>query len=228
MMQVETEKQTNKTALIAGMVIFVALFIGCLVIPKGVAQLINQPISSEQSFFITRLLFWVCIGLLYLYTAKVERLPLLLWPEQTFNFTTSLKWIVILLIVVFLGSACINMTIKFLGLGGMSLSSNAAKAMLQMGIPLRLFTVLTAAVTEEILFRGYLIPRLQLFFKNAYLPAIISSVIFGFAHFRYGTIVNIVAPIYIGLIFSFYYHKFRNLKVLIIVHFIIDFIAFRE
>ena len=87
---------------------------------------------------------------------------------------------------------------------------------------LLIFTSLTAGVTEELLFRAYLIPRLQLFFKKPYMSAILSSVIFGLLHFGFGTAINVLGPIVIGIIFSFHYLKYRNIKILIICHFIWD------
>jgi membrane protease YdiL (CAAX protease family) len=40
---------------------------------------------------------------------------------------------------------------------------------------LLVFTCLTAGITEEIIFRGYLLPRLEILLKNKNLSVIISS-----------------------------------------------------
>jgi membrane protease YdiL (CAAX protease family) len=85
-------------------------------------------------------------------------------------------------------------------------------------------TAITAGITEELMLRAYLIPRLQLLFKNDYIPVIVSSVLFGFLHFGYGTALNIVGPMVIGLIFGFHYVRYRNIKILIIVHFLWDYL----
>lgn len=87
------------------------------------------------------------------------------------------------------------------------------------------FTALTAGVTEEFIFRGYLQPRLTVIFKNPYAAIILSSLLFGLLHFKYGTLANVIGPIFIGLIFSLYYWKYRNLTVLILCHFLWDLIS---
>jgi membrane protease YdiL (CAAX protease family) len=94
-----------------------------------------------------------------------------------------------------------------------------------MGAPLKLFTVATASIAEELIFRGYLMSRLQLYFKNTWAPVVISGVIFGLDHAAYGTLSNVLGPLFIGLLFGWRYQKYRNLKILIICHFAIDFIA---
>jgi uncharacterized protein len=85
--------------------------------------------------------------------------------------------------------------------------------------------VITAAVCEELIFRGYLMPRLQLYFKSKWFPIIISALIFGAGHAAYGTIINTAVPLFIGLLFGWYYQQYRNIKVLILCHFLIDFIS---
>ena len=82
-----------------------------------------------------------------------------------------------------------------------------------------------AGVVEELIFRGYIQTRLQLFFKKAYMPIILSSVMFGIVHIGYGTIPQIIVPCFIGLVMAIHYYKYRNIKILIICHFLYDFIA---
>ena len=91
--------------------------------------------------------------------------------------------------------------------------------------PLLIFTCLTAGITEELVFRGYLMPRLQLFFKNNYASIVISSLLFGLMHVGYGTIFQVVGSMMIGLVFAIHYQKFRNIKILIFCHFFWDFMS---
>jgi membrane protease YdiL (CAAX protease family) len=88
---------------------------------------------------------------------------------------------------------------------------------------LLVFTALTAGITEELMFRAYLIPKLQILFKSAYAPPILSSVFFGFLHVGYGTALNVAGPMVIGLVFGFHYMKYRNIKILMIAHFLWDY-----
>jgi hypothetical protein len=88
---------------------------------------------------------------------------------------------------------------------------------------LLLFTCLTAGITEELIFRGYLLPRLEILFKNKWAAIIISALLFGLAHGGYGDLSKMLVPFIIGFIFAFYYTRYRSLTVLIICHFLIDF-----
>ena len=92
-------------------------------------------------------------------------------------------------------------------------------------LPLKFFIAFTAGVVEEFIFRGYLLPRLQLFFSSKHWPIVIGAILFGLAHFRYGTIMNVAGPIILGLIVGYHYQKYRNIKVLIITHFLYDFVV---
>jgi membrane protease YdiL (CAAX protease family) len=87
------------------------------------------------------------------------------------------------------------------------------------------FTIITAGVTEELLIRGYLQPRLEKIFKNSIVGIICSAVFFGLLHLGHGTFYYVVNTFCIGLVFAFFYYKFKNIKILIIVHIIWDFLG---
>jgi membrane protease YdiL (CAAX protease family) len=87
------------------------------------------------------------------------------------------------------------------------------------------FTPLTAGIVEELIFRGYLQPRMEIFLKKPYLAIIVSSLLFGLLHYKYGTLFNMVGPFFIGAVFAYHYWKFRNIGMLIICHFLWDLIA---
>lgn len=89
-------------------------------------------------------------------------------------------------------------------------------------IPLILFTSITAGITEELLFRGYLIPRLEIIVKKTYLSILISSILFGLIHYSYDTLIQVIGPFSIGLVLALHYQKYRNIKILIICHFLWD------
>lgn len=183
---------------------------------------IAPALSKNALILISRLLFWVYVFAIWAYAVKVEKYPMLFWTEQKYNIGIGILSVVLVLLAVIAGSAIINITIKLL-----HLTPSGAVIKTFANIPgwLKLFTVFTAAVGEELIFRGYLIPRLQLYFKSIWVSIIISAVLFGLAHASYGTISNTLGPLYIGLVFGWYYQKYRNIKVLMICHFIIDFVA---
>ncbi|MEF9477985.1 CPBP family intramembrane metalloprotease [Chryseobacterium sp. 1B4] len=86
------------------------------------------------------------------------------------------------------------------------------------------FTSLTAAIVEEFLMRGYIQSRIEKIYNPA-IGIIISAVLFGILHSTYGTIAQVLGPLFIGLVFGLFYKRYSNIKVLIICHFMIDFIA---
>ena len=179
-------------------------------------------LSFSASFFISRILFWLCLAALWTCAIKIEKLPLLLWDEKTHKPLFYIISIVLIMVVVIAGSSIISIVTRKIGLGE---QSSQLKQMLGLSVPIKLFTVFTAAIAEELFFRGYLLSRLQLYFKGSWLPVIISSLIFGLAHVSYGTILNMAGPLFIGLVFAWHYQKYRNIKILMVCHFLIDFFA---
>jgi membrane protease YdiL (CAAX protease family) len=86
------------------------------------------------------------------------------------------------------------------------------------------FICLTAGVTEELIFRGYVMTRLSLLFKNDYAAIIVSALGFSALHYGYKSLHELIFAFLIGIVFGIYYQKYRNIKVLIAAHFLIDLI----
>lgn len=82
-------------------------------------------------------------------------------------------------------------------------------------LPLVFAIPLIAAVTEEVFFRGILQPRVGLW---------ASSLLFGLVHIGYGTILQVVAPILLGLLFGLLFLRTRSLWAPIAAHFTFDFV----
>ena len=176
-------------------------------------------------FFVSRLLIWGSLGFVFYYARFIEQQPLLIWKESVNNIGFYFLSVLAVLGVVYFGSGIIG-SILF----AITHSKGSAKLfeMVQFfkhNIPLLLFTAATAGVVEELLFRGYLQPRLEILFKNSWVAIIVSALLFGLLHITYGTLTNVLIPIFIGLVFAWYYKKYRNIKVLIACHFLIDTIS---
>ena len=174
--------------------------------------------------YFAKSLLWAWLFLIYLFAIKIEKQRFLLWEEKT-NYSFLFYTISILSIsglVIFSGYLT-HILVRFASKPEQSLLLKEMLDYLHTHILLLVFTSLTAGVVEELIFRGYLIPRLNMLFNNRYLSVIVSALIFGVSHFRYGTVVNIIFPTFIGLIFGFHYQKYKNLKLLILIHFFIDF-----
>lgn len=80
---------------------------------------------------------------------------------------------------------------------------------------LLLLLPLVSGVTEEVFFRGFLQPRIGL---------VASSLLFGLAHIGYGTILQVVAPVLLGLFFGLLYRLSRTLWAPIAAHFTFNFV----
>lgn len=83
----------------------------------------------------------------------------------------------------------------------------------------------TAAVGEELLFRGFLQGRLQLLFGTGrvagLLAALVQAGLFGLAH-AYQCPTGILVTASLGLVFGLFYLRSRNLWTLVLAHGLID------
>ena len=180
---------------------------------------------NATMLFVSRLLYWLCAALLWLYAHKVEQQDLLLRKEQPYPFSTYIVSAVLIFLTLFAGSIAINLILKAAKLTQTSSRLYELVSIFRQNTPLLLFTSLTAGVTEELMFRGYLQTRFEKLFNNPYIAIFLSSLLFGLLHYRYGTIANVLVPFFIGFVFAIYYWKYRNIKVLIVCHFLWDLIA---
>lgn len=214
-----TDRPITNMNVLRGLVLCLVLYIMWAVITKLIIPELLPGLTPSSLIFISRILFWLYVLAVWLFAVKVEKNPLLLWPENKIKLLTAVVSVLLILLIVIVGSGIFSALIKYIGLHQ---ESSALKSLYSSSIPLKLFVVVTAAITEELIFRGYLIPRLQLFFKGKWLPVVISALIFGLAHLSYGTWINLLVPVLVGLVFGWYYQKYCNIKILMICHFIID------
>ncbi|MCK4663322.1 MAG: CPBP family intramembrane metalloprotease [Bacteroidales bacterium] len=213
---------TTKRNTIIGICITSFLFVCLMTNLFGLIHL-KKNITSK---WIDEIEFWLFLGLVLLTILKVEKTKLLLWRE------TKRKWYFypLSVIIVFSSAVIVAITVpfifKFLGL---PINQSVLKSSVNfycIDKMLMIFACLTAGVVEEFIFRGYLMPRLEILFKHGWLVVILSSLLFGIAHISGLSLVGIIVPILIGFVFSFHYYKYRNLIVLIVAHFLIDFASF--
>ena len=88
------------------------------------------------------------------------------------------------------------------------------------------FVYLTASValTEEFIFRGYLLNEFKKLSKNSIIPIIITSVLFGLFHIFQGSIIQVIITTVIGLILALCKEKIKDCSLLslIIAHGVYD------
>ncbi len=91
-------------------------------------------------------------------------------------------------------------------------------------LALAVVLVVVVAVSEELIFRGYLINRLRTATGNTAAAVVLSSVVFALGHGYEGSLGVITVGV-MGLIFSLIYLWRQSLVVPIVLHFLQDFIA---
>ncbi len=83
--------------------------------------------------------------------------------------------------------------------------------------------VLVVAFAEEIIFRGYLLARFQEVTDSTWISVFLSTILFALGH-AYEGAAGIMAVSYIGLVFSVLFLWKRSLAMVIVLHFLTDFI----
>lgn len=89
------------------------------------------------------------------------------------------------------------------------------------------YVALTAGITEEIIYRGFLIFAIAYLFPTLSIWAVIliSSLLFGLAHTYQGVTTGVLRTTLFGVIFSILYIAIGSILPLIILHILIDYIA---
>ncbi|HZY37258.1 MAG TPA: type II CAAX endopeptidase family protein [Mucilaginibacter sp.] len=180
--------------------------------------------SYTYLFVISRFIIWATLGLMLLYARYAEVQKFILWGEEKYDWTFYLLWIFVLYLLCFM-SQIISAIPYLLGLHEKSPSLLRLTHLLKQYPALGMLTAITAGITEELFFRGYLMSRLALFFKNYHHQVLISAALFCAIHISYHYWGEIIFTFSLGLIFGYHYQRFRNIKVLIVVHFIVDAVA---
>lgn len=181
--------------------------------------------STTSIMWWSRIACWVAVLIIYLYARNIEREKLLPWGNKKSNFIFFILSVVAILLALIVASVAISLIEKVIRVPHDSKVMDRIVAAMCGNKPLLLFTCLTAAVTEELMFRGYLMPRLQVLSGKPWLSIVFSSLLFGLAHFGYHDFNHMFFPFIIGLVFAIHYYKYRNLAILITCHFLIDFIS---
>ncbi|WP_294287309.1 type II CAAX endopeptidase family protein [uncultured Chryseobacterium sp.] len=181
--------------------------------------------SMTATFTYSRVVLWIVLLAVFLYSLLVEKQPFLLWKDKSGSLGFYLKKVFSLYLICAIGGAFLNFLIK------LSTHENVSSKMLQLSHIFRnnyaliIFTCLTAGVVEEFLMRGYMQPRIEKIYHNRYAGIIVSAVLFGILHSSYGTVGQVLVPCFIGIVFAVFYKIYSNIKILIICHFLYDFVS---
>lgn len=204
-------------------VFLVILF--CLLITTNFFNFLHIE-NKIYSMWFSKVEFWITILLLYIYASKIEKSNFLLWEEQKKKLLFYSISVAALLLIIAVLLTSISVIKNFAGVTQNDEILNRVNDTWSQSWSLFIFSAITAAVTEELIFRGYLLPRIKLLTGNAWLSILISSAIFGLAHYTYEDFTRMLFPFIIGLVFSVFYYRYRSLITLIICHLIIDLALF--
>lgn len=223
---ISLNSELNRGVIVAGIIVAVLLQIVSLLLPSLFYVPVTLSSSAmEKMMIFSRLLLWLSLLIVYVYAVKIEKQTFFLNEEKRYPITFYILSVSALIVTLWVMSLIILSLLKLIGF--YSVQSSRYLLVLNSFKDhkwLIYFTTLTAGIMEELMFRVYILSRLQLIFKNVYMPVIVSSLLFGLIHYGYGTVQNIVVPIFIGVVFGLFYIRFRNIKILIISHFLYDLI----
>ena len=208
---------------------YYALMVLGIVLPFLLTPFLSMVFGSPAQSFtyrltLSRFLIWGVLGLMFLYARKAEVQRFLLWDEEAHNLGFYVASVAVLYVII-IGDGMIAHIPYWLGLREKNVMLQKMTQVMRQYPVLLVFTAFTAGVTEEFIFRGYMISRLSLFFSNKLLPILISSLLFAAVHLGYKNAGELIFTTLFGLAFGYHYQKYRNIKVLMIVHFLWDIFA---
>jgi len=212
------EKRRFNTLILSG----IALSI--LVYPFLTSMLVPATIDFGWRIFLSRIIIWAVMGGMFLYARKGEMQNMVLWPEEHYKSSFYIKWIFLLYLLTLAVGAFARLP---LWLGYHEDNAMAIKIfqVTRKNPALLIFIAITAGITEEYIFRGYIMSRLALLINNKHLVVIVSALLFALVHLGYKTYTELIFAFGIGIVLGYHYQKYRSLTTVIAVHFLIDAIA---
>jgi membrane protease YdiL (CAAX protease family) len=215
----ETLAKDHKTKLAAG------IFIAIILVPITGRLALGGKGYDTQYILWSRCFFWLEIVVLACYSKWVEKGRFFLWSPQKQKFWFYPASFGALYLLTIAAGLAGNIP-KLFGIPDNREVMEQMVHVLNQSMPLMIFGAVTAGVTEELIFRAYIVPRLALVFKNKYMPVIVSALAFSALHYRYLSVHELLFTFLFGIVFAIHYQWYRNISILIITHAIIDFVSF--
>lgn len=180
---------------------------------------------TAANFFYSRIVLWLVLIIILLYNTFIEKKSFLLWEDKKYPIIFYLGAISALYFICAFGGALLNGIIFIATHEKVSGKLIQLQSIFKNNYFLIIFTCLTAGVVEEFLMRGYIQPRIEKIYNSPFLGIIISAILFGILHSTYGTISQVVGPFFIGVVFAVFYKLYSNIKIIIMCHFLFDFVS---
>jgi membrane protease YdiL (CAAX protease family) len=173
---------------------------------------------------VSRFMIWAVLGIMFLYARYAEVQNFFLWEDEGHGFAFTVQWIIVLYLLCF-GAQMVAAIPSMLGLHQNLEMLQKMQQALKQNPGLGVFTSATAGITEEFFFRGYVMSRLGQFFKNKHYTVLISALLFSAIHIGYHNLSELIFSFLLGMIFGYYYERYRNITAVVIVHFMVDMVA---
>lgn len=166
--------------------------------------------------FYSRLFCWGLFVFLYGYARTIEKKSFLIWKQKSYDVEFYLISILTLYFLIYVSSIVSLAISKGVNLDPIFYQNKW----------LYMFSILTAGFTEELIVRGYLIPRLNILFENRYFSVIVSALIFSSLHLGYHSLFYVIFTFLCGIICGVFYQQYKNIHILILFHLLWNFFAF--
>lgn len=202
--------------LLALVMLYAVPFINLIIDAKGI---------TATNFFYSRITLWFVLIIILLYRIFIEKNSFLIWKDKTYSTGFYLAAIFSLYFICTVGGGLLNGLISIVTHEKISDKLIKLQSIFKNNYFLIIFTCLTAGVVEEFLMRGYIQPRIEKIYNSPFLGVAISAILFGILHSTYGTIGQVVGPLFIGIVFAVFYKLYSNIKIIIICHFMFDFVS---
>lgn len=180
---------------------------------------------TGSTFSLSRIAIWGVLLITFLYSLFIEKGSFLLKVEKKYSIVFNIKAIIVLYLVCVFGGAVLNGIIQFAIHKEDSTKILQFTTLFKNDYFLIIFTCFTAGAVEELLMRGYIQPRIERIYNSPLAGVLVSAALFGILHSTYGTIGQVVVPFFIGVVFAMFYKIYSNIKILIVCHFMIDFVT---
>jgi hypothetical protein len=181
-------------------------------------------IAYYDKLFYSRFFYWGTTLFLLLYAWQLERQPMLIIKESKPTIGFFLLSVLVLYLL-YIAAAIVSALPILFGVHDDKAVIKMISRVLKGHFWFTVFVALTAGITEELIFRGYILTRLIQIWKNPVMAILALSLLFSAMHYKYHSVHELIFTFLIGVIFSIYYLKYLNIKAIMLAHFLIDIIS---
>lgn len=174
--------------------------------------------AGPGHLIVDELIYWGLVAALLLYVAKVEQRPL---ASVGFRRPGWKEWPLALLTGVLI-IACLALIYEVIFPALHWSESQPLAQVLKIPFWLNCLIVVRAAVSEELLFRGYAVERLQELTGSRFAAGALSCTVFTLDHVSYWGWSHVLVAGVAGAILTVFYLWRRNVWASMLAHFIVD------